>query len=58
MHDAVEEAVELNDSNREIDAAFDESWQKRDHNFLNGVVTTTTVTTCVLNCEILSKYSC
>ncbi|GFY03829.1 uncharacterized protein TNCV_1196091 [Trichonephila clavipes] len=38
MKKAVEEKVEMNNSNRDITAAFDGSWQKRDHASLNGVI--------------------
>ncbi|MBP1527417.1 MAG: hypothetical protein H9Q66_05815, partial [Spiroplasma ixodetis] len=57
MREAVEEAVSLNDDNRDIDAAFDGSWQKRGHNSMNGVITSTSVHTGrVIDCEILSKF--
>ncbi|GFY21375.1 uncharacterized protein TNCV_3994191 [Trichonephila clavipes] len=38
MKKAVEETVEMNNSNINITAAFDGSWQKRGHTSLNGVV--------------------
>ncbi|GFU90921.1 uncharacterized protein TNCV_4922541 [Trichonephila clavipes] len=40
---AVEETVEMNNSNRNITAAFDGSWQKRGHTSLNGVVSATSL---------------
>ncbi|GFW45652.1 uncharacterized protein TNCV_3245901 [Trichonephila clavipes] len=38
---AVEETVEMYNSNRDISAAFEGSWQKRGHTFLYGVVSAT-----------------
>ncbi|XKL59926.1 hypothetical protein PGB90_000942 [Kerria lacca] len=57
MREAIEEDVKLNDNNRDIDVAFDGSWQKRGPNSLNGVITATSVHTGrVIDCEILSKF--
>ncbi|GFV66859.1 uncharacterized protein TNCV_4258341 [Trichonephila clavipes] len=53
---AVEETVEMNNSNRDITAAFDRSWQKRGHTSLNGVVATSLEIDKVLDFECLSKY--
>ncbi|GFS63411.1 hypothetical protein TNCV_2239561 [Trichonephila clavipes] len=41
MKKAAEETVEMNNSNRDITAAFDGSRQKRGHTSLNGVVSAT-----------------
>ncbi|GFX73955.1 uncharacterized protein TNCV_397661 [Trichonephila clavipes] len=43
MKKAVEETIEMNNSNRDITAAFDGSWQKRGHTSLNGVVSATSL---------------
>ncbi|GFV30924.1 uncharacterized protein TNCV_4013581 [Trichonephila clavipes] len=57
MKRAVEETVEINNSNRYITSAFDGSWQKRGHTSLNGVVSATSLETGkVLDFECLSKY--
>ncbi|GFW90204.1 uncharacterized protein TNCV_1790241 [Trichonephila clavipes] len=57
MKKSVEETVEMNNSNRDITAAFGSSWQKRDHTSLNGVVSATSLETSkVLDFECLSKY--
>ncbi|GFW29572.1 uncharacterized protein TNCV_1549831 [Trichonephila clavipes] len=57
MKEAVEETVEMNNSNRDISAAFDGSWQKRGHTSLNGVVSAASLETGkVLDFECLSKY--
>ncbi|GFY07945.1 uncharacterized protein TNCV_2579771 [Trichonephila clavipes] len=45
MKKAVEETVEMNNSNRDITAAFDGSWQIRGHISLNGVVSATSLET-------------
>ncbi|GFW54132.1 uncharacterized protein TNCV_4372061 [Trichonephila clavipes] len=45
MKKTVEETVEMNNSNRDITAAFDGSWQKRGHTSLNGVVSETSLET-------------
>jgi hypothetical protein len=41
MRNAVKEIVEMNDGSKHFAASFDESWQKRGHSSLSGVVTTT-----------------
>lgn len=57
MREAVDEAVRLNENERDIAVAFDGTWQKRGHTSLNGVVTATSVETGrVIDCEILSKF--
>ncbi|GFS80951.1 uncharacterized protein NPIL_62581 [Nephila pilipes] len=57
MRNAVEDTVKNNNSNRDITAAFDGSWQKRGHTSLNGVVSATCLETGkVLDFEWLSKY--
>ncbi|GFU67461.1 uncharacterized protein TNCV_1599431 [Trichonephila clavipes] len=57
MKKAVEETVQMINSNRDITAAFDGSWQKRDHTSLNGVVSAISLETGkVLDFECLSKY--
>ncbi|GFS86834.1 uncharacterized protein NPIL_140901 [Nephila pilipes] len=57
MRNAVEDTVKNNNSNRDITAAFDGSWQKRGHTSLNGVVSVTCLETGkVLDFECLSKY--
>ncbi|GFT86935.1 uncharacterized protein NPIL_283961, partial [Nephila pilipes] len=57
MRNAVEDTVKKNNSNRDITAAFDGSWQKRGHTSLNGVVSATCLETGkVLDFECLSKY--
>ncbi|GFT05053.1 uncharacterized protein NPIL_265111 [Nephila pilipes] len=57
MRNAVEDTVKNNNSNRDITAAFDGSWQKRGHTSLNGVVSATCLKTGkVLDFECLSKY--
>ncbi|GFU37254.1 uncharacterized protein NPIL_436341 [Nephila pilipes] len=57
MRNAVEDTVKNNNSNRDITAAFDGSWQKRGHTSLNGVVSATCLETGkVLDFECLSKY--
>ncbi|GFS78953.1 hypothetical protein TNCV_4341951 [Trichonephila clavipes] len=43
MKKAVEETVEMNNSNRDITAAFVGSWQKQGHTSLNGVVSATSL---------------
>ncbi|GFX63691.1 uncharacterized protein TNCV_2183201 [Trichonephila clavipes] len=43
MKKAVEETIKMNNSNRDITAAFDGSWQKRGHASLNGVVSATSL---------------
>ncbi|GFX00262.1 uncharacterized protein TNCV_297511 [Trichonephila clavipes] len=54
---AVEETVEMNNSNRDITAEFHGGWQKRGHTSLNGVVSATSLETGkVLDFEGLSKY--
>ena len=56
MKGAVEEAVNENDGNRDLTAAFDGTWQKRGHTSLHGVVTTTSVFTGkVLDVAVISK---
>ncbi|GFT72193.1 uncharacterized protein NPIL_68811 [Nephila pilipes] len=57
MRNAVEDTVKNNNSNRDITAAFDGSWQKRGLTSLNGVVSATCLETGkVLDFECLSKY--
>ncbi|GFX27789.1 uncharacterized protein TNCV_2614491 [Trichonephila clavipes] len=57
MKKAVEETVQMNNSNRDITAAFDGSWQKRGLTSLNGVVSATSLETGkVLDFECLRKY--
>ncbi|GFT78761.1 uncharacterized protein TNCV_1805521 [Trichonephila clavipes] len=57
MKKAVEETIKMNNSNRDITAVFDGSWQKRGHTSLNGVVSATSLETGkVLDFECLSKY--
>ncbi|GFT59315.1 uncharacterized protein TNCV_3892421 [Trichonephila clavipes] len=57
MKKAVEETVEMNNSNRDITVAFDGSWQNRGHTSLNGVISVTSLETGkVLDFECLSKY--
>ncbi|GFT35810.1 uncharacterized protein NPIL_422681 [Nephila pilipes] len=57
MRNAVEDTVKNNNSNRDITAAFDGSWQKRGHTSLNGVVSAICLETGkVLDFECLSKY--
>ncbi|GFS69591.1 uncharacterized protein NPIL_102801 [Nephila pilipes] len=56
MRNAVEDTVKNNNSNRDITAAFDGSWQKCGHTSLNGVVSATRLETGkVLDFECLSK---
>ncbi|GFT80338.1 hypothetical protein TNCV_1189911 [Trichonephila clavipes] len=43
MKKAVEETVKINNSNRDMTAAFDGIWQKRGHTSLNGVVSATSL---------------
>lgn len=59
MREAAEETVGLeeNDSDRDITAIFDGTWQKRGHNSLNGVVSAISGETGkVLDVKILTKY--
>lgn len=57
MRNAVAEAVEENEGQDEIAAAFDGTWQKRGHTSLNGVVTVTSFDTGkVIDFECLSKF--
>lgn len=57
MKEAVEEAVEENNMNRDITVAFDGSWQKRGHTSLNGIVSATSVDTGkVIDIAIMSKH--
>lgn len=57
MKEAAIEAVEENEGNRDIAAAFDGTWQKRGFSSQNGVVTVTSVSTGkVLDVKVLSKY--
>lgn len=45
MKAADEECISINDNNRDLCVAFDDTWQKRDHLSHNGVVTATSVDT-------------
>lgn len=45
LSNAIEEAVTENDGCRDIEADFDDSWQKRGHRSLNGVITATRTST-------------
>ena len=57
MNRATEEAVNENNNNRDISAAFDGTWQKRGHTSLNGVVTATSVDTGkVIGVSVMSKH--
>ena len=57
MKEAVEEAVKENGDNRDLTAAFDDTWHKRGQTSLHGVVTATSVYTGkVLDVAIISKY--
>lgn len=54
---AVEEAVTMNEKNRDLCVALDGSWQKRGFTSLNGVMTLTSVDTGkVLDFHCMSKY--
>lgn len=57
MKDAVEEAISINDGNRDLAVALDGNWPKRGHTSLNGVVTATSFDTGkVIDVSIISKH--
>lgn len=57
MKDAVEEAVSINDGNRDLAVALDGTWQKRGHTSLNGIVNATSFDTGkVIDGSIMSKH--
>lgn len=57
IRQAALEAIEINDNCKDIAAAFDETWQKRGHSSLNGVITVTSFDTGkVLDVKCLSKF--
>lgn len=57
MKSAVEEAVTVNQNNRDLCVALDGSWQKRGHVSLNGIVSLTSADTAkVLDIYVMSKY--
>lgn len=57
MKDAVEEAVVINEGNRDLPVAIDGTWQKRGHTSLNGAVTATSFDTGkVIDVSIMSKH--
>ncbi|XP_037905784.1 uncharacterized protein LOC119648233 [Hermetia illucens] len=57
MVNAVNEAVETNDNCRDISVALDDTWQKRDHTSLNGVVSATSIDTCkIIVVALMSKF--
>jgi hypothetical protein len=57
MKAAVKEAIEENEGETNISAAFDGSWQRRGHNSKNGVMTATSVDTGkVLDVAVLTKH--
>lgn len=56
MKRAAEEAIELNDGDRDIPVARDGSWQKRGHTSNNGIVSATSIESgTVWDVEVLSK---
>lgn len=57
MREAAREAVNENNGNTDIAAAFDGTWQRRGHSSLNGVITATSFDTGkVLDMECVTKY--
>lgn len=57
MRNAAVEAIQLNDGDNNIAAAFDGTWQKRGHTSLNGVITVTSFDSGkVLDTECLTKF--
>lgn len=57
MKDSVEQAVSINDGNRDLAVALDGTWKKRCHISLNGIVNATSFDTGkVIDVSIMSKH--
>lgn len=57
MQRAMEEAVQLNDNDKDIDVALDGSWQKREPTSNNGIISATSVDSGkVLDVAVMAKH--